>query len=185
MTTRYHFDPALSRFSVQAFATGMLSFMGHNPTFAVREWSGTVAFGGGRVERMQVAMVVRAESLQLVDDVREADRDEIEGRMHSEVLETARYPEITFQSEETLSEAIAQGRYRVRLAGWLQLHGVPRPLRLDVDLGVFSDGIRLAGECPLRMSDHDIRPVTALAGAIRLKDELRVAWDVAAVPEGP
>jgi polyisoprenoid-binding protein YceI len=184
MTTRYRFEPSLSRFSVQAIATGMLSFMGHSPTFAVRQWAGAVTFDDGRVEQMQAVLTVRAGSLQLVDEVRPADREEIEGRMRSQVLELDRYPEITFQSEEALAEAVAQGRYRVRLAGRLELHGVIRPHRLDMDLVVFSDGIRLAGECPLVMSEFHIRPVTALAGAIRLKDELRVAWDVAAVPEG-
>jgi hypothetical protein len=55
---------------------------------------------------------------------------------------------------------------------------------MEAELLVFEDGIRLAGECPMRMSEYHIRPVTALAGAIRLKDELRIRFDVAAVPEG-
>ena len=40
MTTRYRFDPSLSRFTVRAFASGLLSFVGHSPTFAVRQFAG-------------------------------------------------------------------------------------------------------------------------------------------------
>jgi hypothetical protein len=50
---------------------------------------------------------------------------------------------------------------------------------------VFNDGIRLAGEFPLRLSEYWIGPVTALAGAIQLRDQLRVAFDVVAWREGP
>ena len=51
-------------------------------------------------------------------------------------------------------------------------------------------GVRLTGESTLRLSDYRIRPVTALAGAIRLNDELRlvfdlVAWKHGCDPEGP
>ena len=42
MTARYLLDPTHSRFTVQAFAAGMLSFLGHNPTFAVTGFAGEV-----------------------------------------------------------------------------------------------------------------------------------------------
>jgi polyisoprenoid-binding protein YceI len=183
MTTGYRFDPNLSRFTVQALATGLLSFAGHSATFAVRQFSGTVTFEGGRVEGMQVEVVVQADSLELLDEVRPADRHEIESRMRAEVLETARFPQIAVHSNEVWAEAIAQGLYRLRIGGRLELRGVVRPHQAGAELLVFSDGIRLAGECPLHLSAHGVRPVTALAGAIRLKDELRVAFDVAAVPQ--
>jgi hypothetical protein len=35
------------------------------------------------------------------------------------------------------------------------------------------------------MSDHRIRPVTALGGAIKLKDELSLSFDLVGLPEGP
>ncbi len=51
MTARYRLDPGQSRFTVQAFATGLLSFLGHSPTFAVRDFAGAVRFDGGRGRR--------------------------------------------------------------------------------------------------------------------------------------
>jgi hypothetical protein len=40
----YAIDPAMSRFTVWAFAGGVFSELGHNPTFAVREFEGKVKF---------------------------------------------------------------------------------------------------------------------------------------------
>jgi hypothetical protein len=37
-TVRYVFDPSVSRFTVQAFATGLLCAFGHNPTIAIRDF---------------------------------------------------------------------------------------------------------------------------------------------------
>ncbi len=36
----YVIDSRASRFTVQAFATGMLARMGHNPTIGIRDFSG-------------------------------------------------------------------------------------------------------------------------------------------------
>ena len=40
--------------------------------------------------------------------------------------------------------------------------------------------MRVSGEFTLRPSDFSIAPVTAAAGAIRLKDELKCTFDVVA-----
>jgi polyisoprenoid-binding protein YceI len=184
MVHRYRFDPSRSHFTAQAFAAGFLSLLGHSPTFAVRDFGGTVAFEGGKASGMRLELTVRADSLALLDQVRDADRIEIEDTMRRKVLETEVYPEIAYRSAEVSTETLSPGQYRVRIAGQLSLHGVTRPHPLGVGLTVFDDGIRLLGESPLRLSDHVIRPVTALAGAIKLKDVLRVSFDVAAIPEG-
>src|ERR671938_224819 len=96
MATRYRFDPGLSRFTVQAFTAGMLSFLGHRPTFAVGDFAGVVHFTDDTVAGLRLEVTVRAASLQLVDRVKDADRREIEGTMHRDVLETAAYPEVRF-----------------------------------------------------------------------------------------
>jgi len=44
MTDRFVLDAALSRFTVQAFAGGMLSALAHNPRFAIRGFPGELQF---------------------------------------------------------------------------------------------------------------------------------------------
>ena len=184
MTTRYKLDPGRSRFTVQAFAAGMLSFFAHSPTFAVRDFTGTLSFEGGRISGLRLELTIRADSLQLVDNVSAADRREIEGRMRTEVLETTAYPEITFRTTDVSAETLSPGRYRARIGGLLSLRGVTRPHPIDAEVVVYDDGVRVQGESSLRLSDHGIRPVTALGGAIKLKDELKLSFDLVAVPEG-
>jgi polyisoprenoid-binding protein YceI len=184
MTARYRVDPNTSHFEVQAFATGMLSAFAHSPTFAVSDFTGVAWLDGAGVEGLHVELTVRADSLDLLDRVKPADREEIVGRMRREVLETARFPQIVFRTVEVAGEPAGEDRYRVFLGGRLTLHGTTQPLGSDAELIVAPDRLRLRGACQLRTSAYGIRPVTALAGAIRLKDELRVSFDLVSLPEG-
>ena len=38
--SHYVLDKSASRFTVRAYASGMLSVLGHNPTIAIRDFSG-------------------------------------------------------------------------------------------------------------------------------------------------
>lgn len=183
MAARYRLDPNLSRFTVQAFAGGLLSFLAHSPTFAVRDFAGTVELDGNPVQSMKLEMAVRADSLELMDQVKPADRREIETTMRTTVLETAAHPEIGYRSDDIAAERIGPGRHRLRIAGRLTLRGVTRTHGVEAELVVFADGLRLRGESGIRLSDYRIEPVTAVGGTIKLKDDLKVAFDIAGVPE--
>jgi polyisoprenoid-binding protein YceI len=173
-------DPGPSRFTVQAFAGGVFSFLGHSPTFAVRDFAGQLCWEPNPSEGAGLEVTVRADSLELIDRVRPADRDEIEGRMRREVLETRAYPDIRFQAAEIATAAAGGNRYRVRIIGQLALHGVMSRHGIEAELLLYDDGVRLGGEFPLRLTEHRIRPVTALGGSIQLRDQLRVAFDIVA-----
>jgi polyisoprenoid-binding protein YceI len=183
MAVAYRIDPRQCRFSVQAFATGMLSFVGHSPTFAVHDFSGTIRSETDEIQGMKLELTINADSLVLENRFSASDRAEIEDRMRREVLETARYPEIVYRASPLSVEATARGRFRVRLNGPLSLHGMTHTYQTDAELFVYVDGVELRGSCPLRMSDYRIRPVTALGGAIKLKDDVRISFDLNGVPE--
>src|SRR5690348_3619981 len=170
--THYAIDPGRSRFTVQAFAAGLLSSFAHSPTFAVRDYRGEVRLGS-TVESLGLDIDVNPESLDLEDRVTDLERREIEGRMRDDVLELSRYHALCFRGRATRAEPIDQGRYRLVIGGELTLHGATHPHPIDAELIVFGDGLRLGGGSALRMSEYGVRPVTALGGAIKLKDELR------------
>jgi polyisoprenoid-binding protein YceI len=182
MTDRYRFDPDRSRFTVQGFATGILAFVAHSPTFAVREFSGGAAFTFGQDENVRLRLAARAHALQLLDNVSDTDRTEIENRMRGEVLEVARYPEITFEGADSAARKLAEDRIQFTLTGPLTLHGVTRAIQTGAVLHTQGDAVRFTGEFLLAMSEFGIRPVTALGGAIRLKDALKVAFDLVGHP---
>ena len=88
---RYTIDPGWSRFTVQAFAGGMLSSFAHSPTFTIRDFSGELRFSETPADA-SFELTVKADSLGVADAVSSRDRAEIETRMRTEVLETASLP---------------------------------------------------------------------------------------------
>ena len=183
--SRYRFDNKTSRFTVQAFATGLLSFAAHSPTFLVADVRGGIDLDGDELNQMKLELTVKSDSLEIIDRVRAADRTDIEGRMRREVLETSSYPEIVFRSGEVSLTPIARGRHHIRMIGPLSLHGVKHRFQVEGELVVYDDALRIRGENPLAMSDYGIKPVTALGGTIRLKDELMLSYDLAFLREAP
>jgi polyisoprenoid-binding protein YceI len=172
-----------SEFRVQAFATGLLSVFAHSPTFAARDFKGVFRVDEGGPGHMSLDLEVRADSLALLDQVPLADRRDIEGRMRSETLEVFAYPEIRYQAQDISFSADGPGRYRLRMNGQLSLHGVTRIHPMEAELRLYNDRLRLLGESKLLMSDYHIKPVKALGGTIRLKDELRISFELLGLPE--
>ncbi len=185
MTTFYRIDPTQGKFTVHADSTGLLSVFAHSPTFAVRAFEGVLRFENEEVAGMNLAVNVRADSLDLLDQVGPSDRREILDRMTRDVLETARFPEIQYQAADVAASQTARSEFRLDLNGPLTLHGITQPHNIQAMLRIFEDALVLRGQFPLRLSDYQIQPVTALGGSIQLKDELQVAFELFAFPGGP
>ncbi len=183
MITRCRIDAHESRLMVKAFAGGLLSFMAHSPSFAVRELGGSIWLDAESLRDAGMEITAKANSLDLLDNVRAADRADIEERMRREVLEVAAHPDLHFRTAEMDIEPVADHRYRARLQGPLTVRGVSQRLALEPSLQIYPDGVRLIGEFPLTLSAYRIHPVTALGGTIRLQDQLKVSFDLVAWKE--
>lgn len=183
MTIHYKIDPKQSRFTAKAFASGMLSSFGHDPVLAVRDFTGEAQLTPDTFEDITLNIKVKADSLAVTNDVSEKDRNEIESKMRKEVLETATYPEITFRSTEASAGRIAGNWYRVKMKGDLSLHGVTNSEQIDTQVRVQGNILRASGEFTLKQSAYRIKPVSAAAGAIKLKDEIKFSFDIVAQRE--
>ena len=95
---RYRLDAGRSRFTVQAFAEGLLSSFGHNPTIAIRDFAGEAECAPDTLEAAKLRVEVNADSLSVAGDIKEKDRAEMEQIMREQVLETGRFPGIVFES---------------------------------------------------------------------------------------
>jgi polyisoprenoid-binding protein YceI len=178
---RYVADAGQSKFTAQAFATGLLSGFGHNPTIAIRDFTGEVRHAPGSFADASVRLVIQTGSLAVVDDVKEKDRREIEGMMRDTVLETARYPEIIFQSTNIAVTRIIEGRYKARIIGDLTMHGATRTgLWIQAQARVEGDRMRAQGDFALKQTDYNIKLVSVAGGALKLKDELKFTFDILA-----
>ena len=180
-TVRHIIDPSQSSFVIQVSATGLLSAFGHNPKIAIRDFQGEVDFtlDSSPLAGARMGLRIRADSLEVVDDISEKDRDEIERRMRQEVLETTDFPEIVYDCQR-VSASGGGNRYWVALKGELSLHGVTKGMPISAKVTLDGNSLRASGEFTLRQGDYGIVPVTAVAGTIRVKDELRCTFDILA-----
>jgi polyisoprenoid-binding protein YceI len=176
----YRINPKQGRFVVQAFAEGLLSAFGHSPEFAVSDFSGEIQLDHDSPEQSSLSLKVNTRSLRLKDQVNEKDRREIERAMHDEVLETSRYPEITFISSSVSSERVFEGMYRVKVRGDLTLHGVTRERTIEGQVTLSEVVLRANGESRVRQSDFGIRKVSVAGGTLRVKDEVKLSFDLIA-----
>ncbi|HEX5733012.1 MAG TPA: YceI family protein [Blastocatellia bacterium] len=176
---RYRIDPGRSRFMIKAFATGMLSAFAHNPTIAIRDFTGEVEFSPDAPEHSSLSIRVQSGSLEVVDEVSDKDRRDMERQIREDVLETERYPEIVFESSAVSADRAA-GQYRAKIKGDVTLRGLTRTCEITAQIIAGPDALRAHGEFPLKQSDFNIKPVTAVGGTIKLKDELKFTFDIVA-----
>ncbi len=182
-TVRYRIDPTASRFVVQAFADGLLSVFGHNPTIAICGFGGDVRFIPNTLEEASLLMLIKSDSLAVVDKVSAKDRLEIERAMREDVMEIARYPEIVFMTTNVRANPLTENLYRVLITGKLTLHGVTRDCPLDAQVTLNEDSLHAQGEFKLRQTDYGIKPTSVAAGTLKVKDELQFSFDIEAQKE--
>lgn len=170
-----------STINVHAFAEGLFSAFGHDPVIGVKRFSGEAQFVPGTFEQASVNITIDANSLVVVNDVKDKDRQEIERMMREEVLETDKYPEISFSSTNVAMSRLGEGRYRARVIGAITLHGVTQNnLWVSAEVSLSADGLRAKGEVPLKQTDYKIKLVSVAGGTLKVKNELKCSFDVVA-----
>jgi polyisoprenoid-binding protein YceI len=178
MAVHYTFDPRQSRFTVQAFASGMLRVFAHNPTLAVRQFAGELTCDPETFANASVRLTVKADSLEVTDELSPKDKQEIQTVTRDQVLEASRYPEIVYACDDVaVSNAVGRS-FRVQFKGKLTLHGVTRDHPVDAQVNVVGDTVRLSGTTTVKQADYGIKPVKAAGGMIAAKDEVKVAFDI-------
>src|SRR5262249_12593195 len=176
----YRIDSSHSRFMVRAFAGGLLSFAAHNHNIAIRDFSGDAEVTYGTVQPASLNLRVRAASLAVTDKVSDSDREKIETTMRNEVLETSKYPEIVFQSTGVSATRLDEGKYQVRIPGNLTLHGATHSVTVNARLDFGTNELHAVGEFPIKQSEFGIKPVSVAGGTIKVKDEVRLSFDIIA-----
>ena len=177
---RFMIDAAASRFTVKAFAGGLLSALAHNPTIAVREFSGEARVDLAELERSSLVVTANADSLTVIGDVPDKDRPEVERAMHEDVLQSQRFPEIIYECSRVSASKTGDGLYWASLNGELSLHGITRNQVIPARIFVDETSLKASGEFSLRQSDYQIKLVSAAGGTIKVKDELKFSFELVA-----
>jgi polyisoprenoid-binding protein YceI len=175
---QYVIDAKASQFTVQAFASGLMSILAHSPKFAMRDFVGDVRFIPETLGQAFLRMKIKASSLEIMDEVNGKNRREIERIMFQEVLETPVFPEIGFESAQITASKISETQFSARVMGNLSMHGVTRNHSFSTQVVVTSDTLRGVGEFKLNQTDYGIALPSFPGGTLR--DDLKLAFYVVA-----
>lgn len=186
MESQLHFvfDPKASQFTVHAFASGLVALVAHNPKFAVQDFSGEAKFAAESLGQASLRMRINASSLNLLDEVSEYDRREIQRVTFEEVLDTKAFPDIVFESSHVSIVKVSANLYRATITGKLTIHGLTRAHSFGAQLVVGDDSLRGYGDFMVKQTDFGIHTASVAGGTLKMKDEVKIAFFVVARKQG-
>lgn len=180
IVARYTLDAGQSVFMVRAFSGGLLFFKGHDHLIAVRDFSGEAQLTPGASSPASLQMTIRADSLVETRDVfTEQQKQIINKELREIVLETAKYPEITFKSTDVTGN-LTGGQFEAKIGGDLTLHGVTRHIVIPARVTLSGTTLRAQGEFTVSRSDYNVHATSALHGTIRVRDKLKFTFNIVA-----
>ncbi len=173
--------PQSGRLLVKTARTGLGAKAGHDLTIEVTRWRGNVIVHAANPASSSVTVEADVDSLEVregtggVKPLSDADRADIKETLRVKILNTARHPVITFVSSQVSGTAQS-----FRIDGDLTIVGVTRPVTVE---GQLAAG-RAQGSAVITQSRWGIRPYSAFLGALKLRDEVEVQFDIDLTP-GP
>jgi polyisoprenoid-binding protein YceI len=165
-------DIARSTITIHVGKEGLFSAAGHEHWVSAPIASGEISETGDR----SVKFAVDAHRLKVRPDpkVNQKDEAEIQETMQQKVLESDKYPLVQFQS----SSVAQAGNGSWSVTGKLTLHGVSK----SIVVAVRQAGDAYSGKALIKQTDFGIQLVRAAGGAVRVKDEVEVQFDIYARP---
>ncbi|SRR5579884_810322 len=160
-------DSAKSTLIIRVYKAGPFSVLGHD-----HEIAAPIASGSVDTTAHEVVLRIVASALQVRDPgISEKERAEIQNKMTGpEVLDAQPYREIVFESTE--AEQAGPDKWNVR--GNLTLHGEKHLIGVEVRQvnGYY------VGSSRFKQSEFGIKPIRIAGGAVRVKDEVRVDFQI-------
>lgn len=176
---RYRLDASQSKFMVHAFRGGLAWFKGHDHFIAARDFTGEASLALDAVNPASLRLTIRADSLEETGaDFTPPQKQIIKKELNEIVLETAKYPEITFESTDVQVGKINAGQIEVKIGGNLTLHGVTRRVVIPASVTVSGDTLRARGAFKINRKNFNVNATDAFHGFVRVKHDLKFDFDI-------
>lgn len=168
-------DPERSTLEIFVYKSGLFSAFADNHVIRAPIDEGRITDEGERA----VELTVKSARVIVLDPNMSADtRADVQARMLGpEVLDSSRYPTIRFVSHRV----VADGPNQWRVSGELTLHGGSRVVSCVVAL---RDG-HYRGSTTIRQRNFGIQPISIIGGTVKVKDELRIDFDIVTIGARP
>jgi polyisoprenoid-binding protein YceI len=139
-----------------------------------------VIFDAENLKASAFKLSIESSSLSVQDDISDKDRREMERLMNEQVLETNKFPQISYKASAISVTEMGEKLFSAKLDGTLTLHGVARNQPVAARIACMGSMLRASGEFSLSQSDYGIKPVSVAGGALKLKDEIKFSFELVA-----
>lgn len=175
---RHCIEAGKGQFLIFAGTGGLFGAFAHDHTIEAKEISGCVQVDGANLARSSVELTFPANKIKVLDPKASAtDRTKIQQQMETDVLRIQQFPSIQFRST---AMRLAPGKEsQITVDGQLTIRDRTRPVSIPLQVARTPDGsIKVTGQYSFRQTAFGIKPVQVMGGTVRVKDELRVRFEL-------
>ena len=163
----YKLGPDNASLHVETGRNGAAAKAGHDLIIDVQSWEATLESGdsaGLQLSADPTSLKVR-EGKGGMQALKDDDKDDIHKTIDKDVL---KQNDITFQST-----SVEQAGDGLKVSGDLEMGGKTNPVTFDLS----ESGDTLTGSASVKQSDWGIKPYSALFGALKVNDEVKVVFE--------
>src|SRR4030095_5386834 len=144
-----------SRIEAKTGSSGLLGFAGHAHVISPSSFTGEVELQADG-KTATVNLQIQSPSLKETADFEQKEKQEIETQLHDAVLETAKFPEISFQSTSVKLSEGAGHVIDAQIEGNMSLHGITQ--KMTIPARITNDGqvFRATGTFKINRPDYKI-----------------------------
>jgi len=147
--------------------------LAHDLVLTATQWNGTLDVDADNPTASHATLTIDARSIEIVEasggvkGLSDKDRKDIDKNINDKVLQTAKFPEITFEST-----SVSGGDPNFTVAGNMTIVGTTRP----VNIGLAVNGSDVSAAAKISQKDFGIKPFSAMLGAIKLRDDVELEF---------
>jgi polyisoprenoid-binding protein YceI len=160
---------------IKSYKDGMGAKLAHDLILTPTNWSGTINVDADNPAASSATLKIDARSIEIVEAVggmkslSDKDRKDIKKNIDEKVLQTNKYPELTFEST-----SVSGSEPNFTAAGNMTIVGTTRPVNVALSV----DANLVTAKTSISQKDFGIKPFSAMLGAIKLRDDVELELTV-------
>ncbi len=181
----YRVVPDKSLLRIEVGKGGAFGFVAGHTHEVEGRIQGRITADARDLSAAEIQLTIRAADLRVSgkgeppDDVPKVQ----ERMLGPDVLDVARFPEITFRSTSVAVGARRDATAELRVTGEVTLHGRTKPITAPVHVQIDGGSLTASGTLTVKQSDFGIKPVS-VGGVVNVKDALTIHFSVKADAAG-
>ncbi|HJV09250.1 MAG TPA: YceI family protein [Acidimicrobiales bacterium] len=143
--------------------------LAHDLILSPRSWRGTLNVDADNPAASSAELAIDARSIEILESVggvmslSDKDKGKIAKNMEEDVLQSNKFPELTFAST-----SVSGAAPNFNVAGNMTIRGTTRPVNVALNV----NGAQVSAKTSISQKDFGIKPFSAMMGAIKLRDDV-------------